>query len=75
MNCPDCGTQMYGLEYAYPHPDRYDGVSEWGCPKCQLRIGRWTGKRLAAGESEPPHGITRETPQKPSPSGSENGTL
>ena len=56
--CPDCtDTYMCGVEYAYPSPEQYDGVSEWQCPKCGLRIGRWTKKRLATGEAEPRYGV------------------
>jgi len=54
MNCPDCTKPMIGIEYAYGHPERYDGVSEWKCPDetCNVRLGRWTGKRLELGEVE-----------------------
>lgn len=57
--CPDDQTKMIGIEYYLLHPEHYDGISEWLCPKCQLRIGRWTGKRLAEGEDEPRHGAKR----------------
>lgn len=56
MNCPDCNTLMTGVEYAYPCLDRYDGVSEYACDKCGVRIGRWSGKRLMRGETEPRFG-------------------
>lgn len=52
--CPECGPQnMGGLEYAYGSPERYDGVSEWVCPKCRLRIGRWSGRVLTGDMVEP----------------------
>lgn len=41
-----------GVEYAYGHPQRYDGVSEWMCPFCGLREGRWSGKVLKDDECE-----------------------
>jgi len=52
MNCPECSKQMIGVEYWYGHPQRYDGISEWLCEGCTIRIGRWSKKRLADGESE-----------------------
>jgi len=61
--CPDCGGELSGVEYAYGTPERYDGVSEWWCAGtwnsggCGLRIGRWTGNRLAEGEREPRFGV------------------
>lgn len=61
MTCPDCGKPMCGVEYCLTLED-YDGVSEWACQDaaCAVRIGRWTGQRLAAGELEPRYGRTRE---------------
>ena len=32
------------------------GVSEWQCPACAIRIGRWSGKRLTGNEQEPRYG-------------------
>jgi len=58
MNCPDCERQMVGIEYEYGEY-HYDGVSEWSCPRCGVRIGRWTGKRLKSGEFEPRYGGER----------------
>lgn len=43
---------VVGVEYEYGDPYRYDGVSEWRCPHCGYREGRWSGKALAVGESE-----------------------
>lgn len=56
--CPDCGGEMIAVEYGYGHPHRYDGVSEYACTTrgCGARFGRWSGKRLADGESEPRYG-------------------
>lgn len=45
-------VKLIGVEYAYGHPQRYDGISEWLCPDCGYREGRWSGKALAEGESE-----------------------
>jgi hypothetical protein len=50
------GSRVIGVEYAYGSPHRYDGVSEWRCPDCGYREGRWSGKALAEGESEPRFG-------------------
>lgn len=49
---------MVGVEYSYGSPERYDGVSELRCmnESCGVRLGRWTGKRLAEGEAEPRFG-------------------
>jgi len=52
MECPECKEHMIGVEYWYTSPNRYDGVSEWMCLPCDIRIGRWSGKRLAEGEEE-----------------------
>ena len=54
--CPDCGGTWIGVEYTMGTKNYYDGVSEWWCPGCSLRLGRWTLKRLAEGESEPRYG-------------------
>lgn len=53
MKCPKCSEQMIGVEYGYPHPQRYDGISEWLCETDSIRVGRWTGKILVEGEFEP----------------------
>lgn len=63
VKCPDCEKLMIGVEYGYDSPDHYDGVSEWWCPDndgCGVRIGRWSGKRLVDGETEPRYGAPRE---------------
>lgn len=54
--CPKCHGVMFGVEYDFTHPERYDGVSEWLCNKdaggCGYRRGRWSGKELKDGEYE-----------------------
>lgn len=60
--CPKCGEELWGLEYQYPHPEAYDGLSEWFCPpleKSHYRRGRWTGNILKDGEIEPRYGEKR----------------
>lgn len=43
---------MIGVEYSPSSPERWDGVSEWQCLSCNLRIGRWSNKVLANDEIE-----------------------
>ena len=43
---------MIGVEYSPEMPEHYDGVSEWRCLKCGLRVGRWSEKVLADNEIE-----------------------
>jgi hypothetical protein len=53
--CPECGGPQFTVEYAYGSPQRYDGVSEYrrqDDDACGVRVGRWSGKRLAEGEEE-----------------------
>ena len=69
--CPYCGvlltyevdlhiySRVVGVEYPYGHKDRYDGVSEWRCPDCGTREGRWTGEVLTGDATEPRHGGDR----------------
>ena len=47
-----CGKPMMGLEYRWDHPDHWDGVSEWVCSACKVRIGRFTGRILTGDETE-----------------------
>lgn len=62
--CPVChanlkdgsGSRLIGVEYAYGSPERYDGVSEWRCPDCRSRFGRWTGDILEDFIAEPRFG-------------------
>jgi hypothetical protein len=49
-------SNLIGVEYSYDHPHHYDGISEWMCPFCNIRVGRWSGKVLADNESEPRYG-------------------
>jgi hypothetical protein len=41
-------SRIIGVEYL----GGFDGVSEWVCPDCGRREGRWSGKVLAEGETE-----------------------
>jgi hypothetical protein len=55
--CPSCGGEkIAGVEYAYGSTERYDGVSEWMCQSCGLRVGRWTGEYLNENEVESRYG-------------------
>lgn len=54
--CETCQKSLVGIEYRYDHPNHYDGISEWECLGCKIRVGRWTGKVLDEGESEPRYG-------------------
>ena len=57
--CKVCGSEKRtGVQYCLTIED-YDGVSEWQCEKCGVRVGRWTGKVLAEGELEPRYGVKR----------------
>jgi hypothetical protein len=49
-------SRVIGIEYSYESPDRYDGISEYQCADCGARFGRWSGKHLKDGESEPRFG-------------------
>jgi len=58
--CPLCGRDLIALEYNWENPNHYDGISEYFCPQpdtetgtWHYRIGRWSGKILKKGESEP----------------------
>lgn len=61
--CPSCERditgRVIGVQYGSEVRDHYDGVSEWRCPDCKARWGRWTRNLLAVGETEPPFGISR----------------
>ncbi len=58
MNCPICRRPMIGVEYAYDHPDHWDGVSEWLCEDhpTPVRLNRFTGKELGHDETVPRNG-------------------
>ncbi len=45
-------SRVIGVEYSYDHPEHRDGVSEWCCPECGYREGRFSGQPLAEGEFE-----------------------
>jgi len=49
ITCPRDGVQLVGVEYYYGSTERYDGVSEWDCPSCGYRVGRWTKLELLDG--------------------------
>lgn len=60
--CRGCERTVMSLaaEYPHDHPEHYDGVSEYRCPRCGRREGRWTGAVLTVGASEPRLGEERE---------------
>ena len=47
-------SRLIGVEYSYVSPYRYDGVSEWLCPDCGYREGRWSGRELRNFDQEKP---------------------
>lgn len=49
-------SRLVGVEYLRGHPGRYDGVSEWVCPDCGYREGRWSGRALVGDDYERPLG-------------------
>lgn len=54
--CPTCDGLLHGVQYVLTSQD-YDGVSEWVCPKCRARVGRWSGLSLSEGQLEGRYGI------------------
>lgn len=55
--CGICKSENIELiEYAWDHPEHYDGVSEVVCRDCGVRIGRWSGRVLKDGEFEKRYG-------------------
>lgn len=60
MNCPKCTQDMCGHQYRYTDED-YDGISEWVCLPCNIRVGRWTERILQNGEIEPRYGLMKKT--------------
>lgn len=50
-----CDGALAGVEYSGTAED-WDGVSEWRCPACGRRYGRWSGRELRDGEIEPRYG-------------------
>jgi transposase-like protein len=68
--CPRCGSEdVWGVEYGYPHPERYDGISEYMCNSCKYRQGRWTGEELKPGFIESRYGNHGVVKYKASKSG------
>jgi hypothetical protein len=51
-------SRVIGVEYDYTSPESYDGISEWVCPDCGRREGRWTGRVLTGTDVEPRFGGT-----------------
>lgn len=47
-------SAVVGVQYSDASDAYYDGVSEWKCPACEIRWGRWSGRVLAPGEVEMP---------------------
>ena len=59
--CKKCKSEnVVMVEYTHDSPEHYDGVSEIMCNDCGARFGRWSGKELAEGETEPRFGQTRQ---------------
>lgn len=56
--CQGCGEprEVIMVEYDGMHPDHYDGVSEYRCLTCDRREGRWSGRVLQEGDTEPRYG-------------------
>jgi transposase-like protein len=51
--CPKCNsTNIVAIEYGYPSPEQYDGISEYQCQDCKYRQGRWSEKEIPEGYSE-----------------------
>lgn len=61
--CARCDRTVLatGVIYEDDHPEAAPGdvgqVSEWECPRCGRREGRWTGSVLTMGASEPFNGV------------------
>lgn len=53
-------VQPFAIEYSYDSPEHYDGISEFQCPRCRRREGRWTGRVLTGGGTEPRLGEERD---------------
>lgn len=75
----DLTVMAIGVIYEDDHPeaakDSVGVVSEWNCPRCGRREGRWTGAVLTGGASEPLSGIEDDSKieacQERFPSGSQ----
>jgi hypothetical protein len=65
--CSRCDQMVLPLGVIYPDdhpeasPDGVGVVSEWECPRCRRREGRWTGSVLTDGSSEPLNGEEDES--------------
>jgi hypothetical protein len=65
--CCRCDVTVIALGVCYSddHPEAAkDGVSvvsEWNCPRCGRREGRWSGRVLTGGASEPLEGTEDES--------------
>lgn len=57
MTCPKGHKRIILVEYSWDSPDHYDGISEIHCRTCKKRYGRWSGKVLKKGETEPRFGV------------------
>lgn len=55
MTCCD-NPNLLMIEYGYPHPESYDGISEYTCQSCSYRQGRWSGKELTGDDYENRYG-------------------
>lgn len=65
--CVRCDRTVMAIGVIYPDdhsegsPDGVGVVSEWQCPRCRRREGRWTGAVLTDGSSEPFEGEEDES--------------
>jgi hypothetical protein len=58
--CKKCNSNnIIMVEYPPTYPQHYDGVSEFVCQDCRVRIGRWSEEELQDGEFEPRYGVRR----------------
>lgn len=65
--CGRCDVTVIAIGVVYPDshpeasPDGVGVVSEWECPRCHRREGRWTAAVLTDGSSEPFNGEEDES--------------
>ena len=53
IKCPKCKSKnIIAMEYGYPSPECYDGISEYRCLDCKYRQGRWSKLGLKDDEIE-----------------------
>lgn len=51
--CLRCGcNKVVSVQYDYNSPEHYDGISEYWCPDCNIRVGRWSGLELKKNQLE-----------------------